>query len=153
MFNLHPRPHVDHRPHRADGGGRRRDRHRHRAVARGQLGGEPAQAAELADRVSRGDLSSEVHLYAGDATSLMANLARMQHSLGDVVAGVRQSSGSVTTASAQIAQGNQDLSQRTEEQASALQQTAATMEQVGATVRSNADNARLANQMAVASPS
>jgi methyl-accepting chemotaxis protein len=55
----------------------------------------------------------------------------------------------VATASAQIAQGNQDLSSRTEEQASALQQTAATMEQLGTTVRSNADSAKQANQLAL----
>lgn len=44
--------------------------------------------------------------------------------------------------------GNADLSQRTEQQASALLQTAASMEALGGTVRSNADNARQANQLA-----
>ena len=61
---------------------------------------------------------------------------------------MRQNAESVATASAQIAQGNQDLSHRTEEQASALEQTAATMEQLGSTVRTNADSAKQANQLA-----
>ena len=48
----------------------------------------------------------------------------------------------------QIANGNADLSQRTEEQASNLQQTAASMEQLTGSVRSNAETAGVANQLA-----
>jgi methyl-accepting chemotaxis protein len=118
-----------------------------RSVLR-QLGGEPSDATEVADRVARGDLSVAVPLARNDSSSLMANLAHMQASLSQVVSTVRQNSESVATASAQIAQGNQDLSQRTEEQAGALQQTAATMEQLNSTVRNNADSARQANQLA-----
>jgi methyl-accepting chemotaxis protein len=113
-----------------------------------QLGAEPGEAAQLAERVARGDLSVEVPVKQGDSTSIMANLSRMQTSLAQVVHNVRQNSESVATASAQIAQGNQDLSGRTEEQASALQQTAATMEELGTTVRNNADSAKQANQLA-----
>jgi methyl-accepting chemotaxis protein len=70
-----------------------------------------------------------------------------------IVGSVRGNAESVATASSQIAQGNLDLSQRTEEQASALQQTAATMEELNVTVRSNADNARQANQLALGAAS
>ena len=113
-----------------------------------QLGAEPGEAAEIAGRVARGDLSVPVPVRPGDTNSVMANLDRMQASLVKVVSNVRQNSESVATASAQIAQGNQDLSGRTEEQASALQQTAATMEELGTTVRHNADSAQQANQLA-----
>jgi methyl-accepting chemotaxis protein len=112
------------------------------------LGGEPASAAQVADRVARGDLSVTIALRPGDTASVMANLARMQHSLATLVSKVRHNSDGVATASAQIAQGSQDLSGRTEKQASALQQTAATMEQLGSTVRQNADSAKQANQLA-----
>jgi len=114
-----------------------------------QLGGEPAQAADLARSVAAGDLSLPVTLAPGDSSSLMAQLKTMQTSLSQVVHNVRNNSESVATASAQIAQGNLDLSQRTEEQASALQQTAASMEQLSASVKHNADNARQANQLAL----
>ncbi|MDO8376602.1 MAG: methyl-accepting chemotaxis protein, partial [Aquabacterium sp.] len=123
-----------------------------RSITR-QLGAEPGDAAALAQRVAAGDLSQAVALAAGDDTSLMAQLKRMQDSLVAVVGSVRQNAESVATASAQIAQGNQDLSQRTEEQASALEETAASMEQLGSTVRQNADNARQANQLAVGASS
>lgn len=114
------------------------------------LGAEPEALSQAVARVAGGDLTYRLQAAASDSTSVLANVARMQLSLSDVVSGVRANSESVATASAQIAQGNQDLSQRTEEQASALQQTAATMEQLNTTVRNNADNAQQANQLAQA---
>jgi methyl-accepting chemotaxis protein len=114
----------------------------------GQLGGEPATAVAVAQAVAAGDLTTAIHLRAGDTGSLMARLQEMQGSLARAVSEVRLGSDSVATASQQIAQGNQDLSGRTEQQASALQQTSATMEQLGTTVRHNADSARQANQLA-----
>ncbi len=114
-----------------------------------QLGGEPADAAALAQRVAEGDLSVPINLRAGDTVSLMAALKKMQDSLSGVVATVRSNAESVATASTQIAQGNNDLSGRTEEQASALEETAASMEELGSTVRQNADNAMQGNQLAL----
>jgi methyl-accepting chemotaxis protein len=114
-----------------------------------QLGGEPAEVAALANAIADADLSRTVQVKAGDSTSVMAAMARMQQSLARTVQAVRGSSESVATASAQIAEGNLDLSQRTEEQASALQETAASMEQLSSTVKQNADNARQANQLAL----
>jgi len=114
-----------------------------------QLGAEPAVAAELAQSVANGDLSTNIALRAGDKTSVMAALKQMQDNLAQVVSNVRSNSESVATASAQIAQGNQDLSQRTEEQAAALEETAASMEELGSTVKANADNAGQANQLAL----
>jgi methyl-accepting chemotaxis protein len=65
-----------------------------------------------------------------------------------VVGQVRGSTDAIATASAQIASGNMDLSARTEGQASSLEETASAMEALTATVRQNADNARLADQLA-----
>ncbi|MFY8089218.1 MAG: methyl-accepting chemotaxis protein, partial [Rubrivivax sp.] len=115
---------------------------------RRSLGAEPGTLSDAMARVAEGDLSQPVVVAAGDTSSVLASVARMQSSLSSVVWNVRSNSESVATASAQIAQGNQDLSQRTEEQASALQQTAATMEELGTTTRSNADSAKQANQLA-----
>ena len=113
------------------------------------LGGEPAEAAAIANRVAQGDLSQPIALRNGDSRSLMAQLSRMQASLVEVVSNVRHGAQNVATASAEISHGNQDLSSRTENQASALEQTAASMEELGSTVRQNADSARQANQLAL----
>ena len=112
------------------------------------VGGNPEDAAAIAGRVAQGDLSQAIALRSGDASSMMAQLQRMQQSLVSLVSHVRQGSEGLATASAEIAQGNNDLSARTEQQASALEQTAASMEELGATVKQNADNARQANQLA-----
>ena len=116
---------------------------------RGQLGGEPADVAQLANAIADADLSGAVAVRAGDTTSVVAAMARMQQALTTIVGSVRGNADSVSTASAEIAQGNLDLSSRTEQQASALEQTAASMEQLGATVKQNAESARQANQLAL----
>lgn len=113
------------------------------------LGGEPAELCDVVGKVADGNLTSRLTVQAGDTTSVMAAVARMQSSLIRVVGSVRQGSEGVSTASAEIASGNHDLSARTEQQASALEQTAASMEELGSTVKQNADHARQANQLAV----
>ena len=65
-----------------------------------QLGGEPGEAAEIAQAVSQGDFTRSVPLGAGDTTSLMASLSAMQGNLAQVVTTVRQGSEGVATASA-----------------------------------------------------
>jgi methyl-accepting chemotaxis protein len=114
-----------------------------------QLGGEPAYAREVVQRIASGDMSQTVHLHTGDGTSLLAAMAQMQARLADVVAHVRQNSESLAGASTEIAQGNLDLSVRTEQQASGLQSTAAAMDQLSATVKQNAENAVQAKQLAL----
>ena len=68
--------------------------------------------------------------------------------LTTIISQVREATGAIHTAAAEIASGNTDLSQRTEEQASSLEETASSMEQLTATVKQNAENAKQANQLA-----
>ena len=81
----------------------------------------------------------------GAAHAMKTALGRMRAA----VMVVSDSSNSVQTASAEIAQGNADLSTRTDNQASALAEAAAAMDELGATVKQTADNASLANDLAV----
>lgn len=120
-------------------------------IARGlvrQLGGEPADAAAVAQRIAVGDLSAVIETRPNDRSSLLFAMRQMQDNLASVVADVRHGAQSVASASTQITAGNLDLSSRTEQQASSLAETAATMEELTATVRQNADNAVLANDLA-----
>jgi len=114
-----------------------------------QLGGEPGEVAEIAERIAAGDLSREVTTGARDTSSALFAMRSMRDNLVGIVSGVRSNAEGVATASAQIAQGNSDLSGRTEEQASALEQTAASMEQLSSAVVQNAENARQANQLSI----
>ncbi|HEY3787036.1 MAG TPA: methyl-accepting chemotaxis protein [Steroidobacteraceae bacterium] len=55
----------------------------------------------------------------------------------------------VARSAAEISQSSVSLSDRTTDQAASLQETAASMEEMTGTVRQNAENARLANQLAI----
>jgi len=107
-------------------------------------------ALGVAERLAQGDLTAEIHPAGNhEMVQLLQAMARMQASFAGIVRDVKVNADEVASASTQIAQGNQDLSGRTEQQASSLQQTAATMDELGANVRSNADNAQQANQLAL----
>jgi methyl-accepting chemotaxis protein len=56
----------------------------------GQLGGEPADATEIATRISRGDLATVIAIRPNDSTSLLAAMATMQRSLKAFVAAQQQ---------------------------------------------------------------
>ena len=114
----------------------------------GQLGAEPDVLGNAARRVAGGDLNPVPGAAQAPAGSVLASLGAMQASLAQVVGQVRHASDSIATGSVEIASGNSDLSHRTELQASNLQQTAASMEQMNVTVKSNADTARQATQLA-----
>ena len=108
-----------------------------------------AEAEALARRIATGDLSGEIDLEGDDETAhLMRSLAEMQAALRRLVGDVRDSTDSISQASAEIATGNQDLSQRTEQAASNLQQTASSMEQLTGTITQSADSARQADALA-----
>ncbi|NJD08617.1 MAG: hypothetical protein FIA97_19310, partial [Methylococcaceae bacterium] len=51
----------------------------------GQLGGEPALAAAIANRIAVGDLSSRIDLKPGDSTSLLASMKQMSESITALV--------------------------------------------------------------------
>nr|WP_315250117.1 methyl-accepting chemotaxis protein [uncultured Duganella sp.] len=113
-----------------------------------ELGGEPAYAAEIANRIAAGDLSAAVRTRAGDQHSMLYAMQRMQAMLAGTVAAIRSGSDNIASATGEIASGNLDLSGRTEEQASSLEETAASMEQLTATVRQTSANASQANHSA-----
>jgi methyl-accepting chemotaxis protein len=107
------------------------------------------QAVAAARRVADGDLTVTLPATGRDEMTLMLQaLADMTARLRSLVGEVAQGARSVADTSAQIAQGNADLSQRTEEQASTLEETASSMEELTSTVGQNADNARVANELA-----
>ncbi|WP_432725584.1 methyl-accepting chemotaxis protein [Variovorax sp. W6] len=107
------------------------------------------QAVTVAQQVASGDLTARIEVAdASESGMLMRALRSMNDELAKVVGQVRDGTDSIASASGQIASGNRDLSSRTEAQASSLEQTAAAMQELTGTVRQNADNARLANQLA-----
>ena len=107
------------------------------------------QSVQIAGRVARGDLTSEIRAHGHDETGqLLAALAAMQAGLRDVVGDVRTSVESLYVASGEIAAGNRDLSSRTEQQTSAIQETNVSMAQIAQTVVDAAGHAEEADRFA-----
>ncbi|SMP79716.1 methyl-accepting chemotaxis protein [Noviherbaspirillum suwonense] len=111
--------------------------------------GPLSSAVNVARRVAKGDLGTEVQVTSRDeAGQMLEALGQMNQSLRGLVVEIMQGAGTIASASSQIAQGNAELSSRTEQQASALEETASSMEELTSTVKQNAENARQANQLA-----
>ncbi|BAL94133.1 methyl-accepting chemotaxis protein [Rubrivivax gelatinosus] len=108
------------------------------------------EAEKAAEAIAAMDLSGTARShYPNDETGrLLRAVDSMREALRRTVQQVRGAADGIATASSQIATGNQDLSQRTEHTASNLQQTASAMEELTGTVKSSADAAAQANQLA-----
>jgi len=111
------------------------------------LGGEPAYAAGIAERIAAGELTTHIALASNDNSSMLYAMSNMQDKLTRTISRIHSGTETITQATQEIAASNHDLSVRTEEQAASLAETAASMEQFTATVKQNAESARQANQM------
>ena len=99
--------------------------------------------------MTAGDLRTRPEPWGCDeAARLMNTLHDMQASLCHIVAGVRDGSGAILQASADMAQGAVELARRTEQSAASLQTSASAMEQIAGTVRQTAEHAGDAAGMA-----
>ena len=111
---------------------------------------EETQAAVTA--TMNGDLTKRIN--ASNKTGELATLSNGVNSLIDILSTliqqIRSTAGEVQTGLEDIAQGNSNLSQRTAEQAASLEETASSMEEMSSTVKQTADNAGMANNLAIA---
>ncbi|MEO5795232.1 MAG: methyl-accepting chemotaxis protein [Rhodoferax sp.] len=107
------------------------------------------RAVVVAERIARGDLTSQVEVRIHDETGrLLEAIAAMQDRLRSVVGEISQTAESIQIASAEVASGNLDLSQRTEQAATNLQGAATALSDLTGTVGQSAGSARQANTLA-----
>jgi methyl-accepting chemotaxis protein len=114
------------------------------------LGGEPEAAVDIVRRIASGDFTVRVDVRQGDDSSLLHGIAMLRDKLGDLIGDVHQCSSSIDKAAADMNLAVAELSARTTRQAASLEETATSMEQMTVTVGANADNARQANNLAMA---
>ena len=96
-----------------------------------------------------GDLTRRLPAEGEDEVAQIANAFNtFAEKLQGIMRDVNASTGSIGTASSEIAMGAQDLSQRTEQTASNLQQASSAMDNLTAAVRQTAESATTANQLA-----
>ena len=107
------------------------------------------RAVVVAERIARGDLTSQVEVRIHDETGrLLEAIAAMQERLRTLVGEIGQTADSILVASSEVASGNLDLSQRTEQTSHNLQGAATALVDLTGTVSQSADSARQANQLA-----
>ena len=105
--------------------------------------------AQMLDALANGDLTQRItQEYHGSFDKLKRDANVTADKLTEVINRISSSATLVASGAEEISQGNADLSQRTEEQASSLEETASSMEEMTSTVRQNADNAKVANELA-----
>ncbi|QIK37890.1 chemotaxis protein [Caldichromatium japonicum] len=105
----------------------------------------------VAQSLAQGDLTQTISRdYPGLFGETKERVNATVANLRELVERIRESVDAIKTAASEIASGNQDLSQRTEEQASSLEEISSTMQELTSTVKQNADHARQANQLAMA---
>jgi PAS domain S-box-containing protein len=110
-----------------------------------------AEAQKSLGALAQGDLTQQMKgAYQGELEKIKESINAALTNLTHTITTVRDTVEGVTTGSEQITKGSEDLSQRTSEQASALEETSASMEEMTSTVGQNADNAKQANQLAIA---
>jgi methyl-accepting chemotaxis protein len=113
-----------------------------------QLGGEPADAAAVAERIAGGDLSGEIVVPAGADHSIMASLQRMQDRLGHMVGGSQQSAKALLNAAAELKSAAQQSAQASEAQSEAASGMASAVEEMSASIGQVRDHARTARDLA-----
>ena len=107
------------------------------------------RGAQLAQALSKGDLTESAHSDGGDEIAQLTNsLGSMVDTLHVVVENIQESSGAVAAGSRQTSSAALALSQGAAEQAASMEEVSATLEQMSATIANTADNARLTGELA-----
>jgi methyl-accepting chemotaxis protein len=107
-------------------------------------------AGQVLEALALGDLRAKMR---GNHRGLFAQLQSDANTtvaqLTGIITKLKDSTESIDTAAREISSGNSDLSQRTEHQAASLEETASSMEEITSAVNQNAENANLANKLAI----
>ncbi|MBB5191625.1 methyl-accepting chemotaxis protein [Silvimonas terrae] len=118
-----------------------------------QVGGEPAEAVDILQRVADGDLTVRIQLRPGDRNSMLFSIDQMVQKLTGVMTDVSSSASALASASEEISASAQALSQNASEQAANVEETSAAVEEITSTVSQNSENARVTDGMATKSAS
>jgi methyl-accepting chemotaxis protein len=98
---------------------------------------------KLTARIATAGKTGNIEAMAANVNALIDNMMR-------VVSEIKRAAGELRVSAQEISKGTLNLNRRTEEQASSLEETASSMEQMTGTVKSTADNADQARQLAEA---
>jgi len=115
------------------------------------LGGEPGAMADIARRISEGDLTITFDSTGKKETGLYAAMKEMVEKLRGIVGDVKLAAGNVASGSQELSSSSEEMSQGASEQASSAEEVSASMEQIAANIRQNTDNAIQTEKIAIKS--
>ncbi|MBT0662919.1 HAMP domain-containing protein [Geobacter pelophilus] len=108
------------------------------------------RGVEFANKVATGDLSVQIVTSGTDeAAELLSAMKNMVAGLREVVEAAKQASYRMAAGSRQLSASAEVMSAGASEQASSAEEATAVMEEMSATIRHNADNATVAERIAV----
>jgi methyl-accepting chemotaxis protein len=115
-----------------------------RAVSR-QLGKDPAEVADIAKAIARGDLRLQFDAAGG----VYGDMRLMVERLTQVVSDVSEATDNVASGSEELSATAGTLSQGATEQAASIEEVSASMEQMTANIQQNTENAKQTEHIAL----
>ncbi|NOU18636.1 MAG: methyl-accepting chemotaxis protein [Bacteroidales bacterium] len=112
-----------------------------------QLGGEPTEVAEIANKVSNGDLL--VDFGSRQRVGVMKDIQEMVVKLKDIIGNIIAGADNIATASMEMSKTSQILSQGANEQAASVEELSSTMEEITSIIEQNSQNASLTEKISV----
>jgi methyl-accepting chemotaxis protein len=114
------------------------------------IGGEPGYIAEIARKISHGDVTA-VFADGKNETGIYSAMTTMAEKLRQVVVDVKNAADNVASGSRQLSEGTAQMSQGTTQQAASAEEASSSIEEMNATIRQNADNAAQTEKIALKS--
>jgi len=114
----------------------------------GQLGGEPAYAAEVTRRIAAGDLTTAIEVRPGDNSSLLVAMKQMRESLHDAISQIRAAANQVAEDATKMNIASDQVSAGSYKQSEATTSMAAAMEEMAVSIQHVASSADDAHNMA-----
>jgi methyl-accepting chemotaxis protein len=110
------------------------------------------KAAQVADRLSQGDLTVEIHVQTQDETGqMLAAMKRMVSKIKEVVGEIRSAAEKVATKSRQMNANSVKMTQGAQGQAAAAQEATSSMDQMVTNIKQSSDNALQTEKIALKS--
>lgn len=106
-----------------------------------QLGCEPNEAAQIAQRIAAGDLTHQFVLKPGDKSSLAAAMASMQTGLREMAASIRTSAGAMLGAAKNLSAASNEVAAGSRQQSESASSMAASVEELTVSLGEVAGNA------------
>ncbi|EAY25688.1 methyl-accepting chemotaxis protein [Microscilla marina ATCC 23134] len=111
------------------------------------LGGEPAEVAQMLNKISNGDLSIDID--KKDATGLYASVQAMVKKLKEIVSEIRAGADNITIVSREMSRSAQNIAEGANSQAASTEEVSVSMEQMLANIEQNTGNSKQTEKMAM----